>query len=46
LLDHLGYADAAAAIEAAVIADLSERTPGATRRTSQVGDEIAARVAG
>jgi 3-isopropylmalate dehydrogenase len=46
LLDHLGYADAAAAIEAAVIADLSERTPGATRRTSQVGDEIATRVAG
>ncbi|UFN45830.1 3-isopropylmalate dehydrogenase [Nocardioides okcheonensis] len=44
LLDHLGHADAAAAIEAAVLADLRERTPGATRRTSEVGDAIAARV--
>ncbi|WP_205474301.1 3-isopropylmalate dehydrogenase [Nocardioides sp. SYSU D00038] len=50
LLDHLGYADAAATIEAAVIADLAERTPGSGptggRRTSEVGDAIAARVAG
>jgi 3-isopropylmalate dehydrogenase len=46
LLDHLGYADAAAAIETAVIEDLAARTPGAARRTSEVGDAIAARVAG
>ena len=46
LLDHLGYADAAAAIETAVIDDLAARTPGTTRRTSEVGDAIAARVAG
>lgn len=44
LLDHLGHADAAAAIEAAVLADLSERAPGATRRTSEVGDAIAERL--
>jgi len=46
LLDHLGYAEAAAAIESAVLADLSERTPRTTRRTAEVGDAIAARVAG
>jgi 3-isopropylmalate dehydrogenase len=46
LLDHLGYADAAAVVETAAIADLAARTPGTTRRTSQVGDAIAARVAG
>jgi 3-isopropylmalate dehydrogenase len=46
LLDHLGYADAAAQVEAAVLADLADRTPGTTRRTSEVGDAIAARVAG
>ena len=45
LLDHLGHADAAAAVEAAAIADLAERTPAATRRTSEVGDAIAARLA-
>jgi 3-isopropylmalate dehydrogenase len=45
LLDHLGYAEAAAVVEAAVIADLAERVPGATRRTSEVGDSIAARLA-
>jgi 3-isopropylmalate dehydrogenase len=44
LLEHLGYDDAARAIESAVLADLSERVPGATRRTSQVGDAIAARL--
>ena len=44
LLDHLGHPDAAAAIEAAVLADLRERTPGSTRRTSEVGDAIAARL--
>jgi 3-isopropylmalate dehydrogenase len=50
LLDHLGYADAAATIESAVIEDLAARTPGAGptpgRRTSEVGDAIAARVVG
>ena len=46
LLDHLGYADAAATVERAVLADLADRTPGATRTTSQVGDAIAARAAG
>ena len=46
LLDHLGYADSAAAIERAAIDDLAARAPGTTRRTSEVGDAIAARVAG
>ena len=46
LLDHLGHADAAGVIEAAVMADLAERVPGASRRTAEVGDAIAARVAG
>lgn len=44
LLDHLGHSDAAAAIEAAVLADLTERAPGTSRRTSEVGDAIAARL--
>ena len=44
LLDHLGHPEAAARIEAAVLADLTERVPGTTRRTSEVGDAIAARV--
>ncbi len=46
LLDHLGHADASATVEAAVLADLAARTPGATRRTSEVGDAIAARASG
>jgi len=46
LLDHLGHPQAAARIEAAVLADLAERTPGQQRRTPEVGDAIAARVAG
>jgi len=45
LLRHLGHDDAAARIEAAVAADIAERTT-APRATSQVGDDIAARVAG
>jgi 3-isopropylmalate dehydrogenase len=45
MLDHLGLDEAAKKIEDAVIADLSERD-GAPRRTSEVGDAIAARVAG
>ncbi|WP_122817038.1 3-isopropylmalate dehydrogenase [Nocardioides pantholopis] len=46
LLDHLGHPEAARAIDDAVVADLAARTPGAPRRTSEVGDAIAARVAG
>jgi 3-isopropylmalate dehydrogenase len=46
LLDHLGHAEAAAGVETAVIADLAQRDPATTRRTSEVGDAIAARVAG
>lgn len=46
LLDHLGHTEAAAAVESAVVADLAERDPGSSRRTSEVGDAIAARVAG
>ncbi|MEV6975133.1 3-isopropylmalate dehydrogenase [Kitasatospora sp. NPDC093806] len=42
LLDHLGHAPEAARIEAAVAADLAERT--GTRTTAQVGDALAARV--
>ena len=49
LLDHLGYDDAATAVEDAVLAELAERAAtGETsaRRTAEVGDAIAARVAG
>ncbi|MBM9459217.1 3-isopropylmalate dehydrogenase [Nocardioides sp. zg-536] len=46
LLDHLGHPEAAAKIEAAVLADLTAREPGTQRRTPEVGDAIAARVAG
>jgi 3-isopropylmalate dehydrogenase len=46
LLDHLGYPEAATVVEDAAIADMAERAPGTTRRTSEVGDAIAARVAG
>ncbi len=45
LLDHLGHADAAAAIEAAVVADVAARQPGSIRSTAEVGDAIAERVA-
>ena len=44
LLDHLGHPEAAAAVEQAVLDDLSERA--AQGDTSEVGDAIAARVAG
>ena len=46
MLDHLGLEDAARTVEDAVIADLAAREPGSTRRTAEVGDAIAARVAG
>jgi 3-isopropylmalate dehydrogenase len=44
MLEHLGLEEAARKIEEAVIADLSERT--GTRSTAEVGDAVAARVAG
>ncbi|MCU1534352.1 MAG: 3-isopropylmalate dehydrogenase [Glaciihabitans sp.] len=43
LLDHLGFADAAARVSDAVRADLAGRT--ASRSTAAVGDAIAARLA-
>jgi 3-isopropylmalate dehydrogenase len=43
LLDHLGYAEAAKKIEAAVIADVENRN-GRERTTSAIGDAIAAAV--
>lgn len=46
LLDHLGHPEAARVIEDAVVADLAERADAAPRRTSEVGDAIASRVAG
>ena len=46
LLEHLGLDDAARAVEDAVVAELAARTPGAAVRTSEVGDAVAARVAG
>jgi 3-isopropylmalate dehydrogenase len=45
LLDHLGQAEAAAEVEAAVSGDLAERGDAA-RSTSEIGDALAARVAG
>ncbi len=46
LLAHLGHVDAAAAVDAAVAADLLERGAGTTARsTSEVGDALAARLA-
>jgi len=46
LLDHLGHPGAAAVVEAAVIADLADRSPATVRRTSEIGDAIASRVGG
>ena len=45
LLDHLGLDDAARAVETAVVADLAARDIGHVRRTAEIGDAIAARVA-
>jgi len=44
LLEHLGFPAEAAAVEAAVAADLTERS--GARSTSEVGDALAARVSG
>jgi 3-isopropylmalate dehydrogenase len=46
LLEHLGHADAARAVEAAVDADLAERASLGARSTSEIGDALAKRVAG
>jgi 3-isopropylmalate dehydrogenase len=45
LLEHLGLDKAATRVEHAVAGDLAERA-SATRRTTEIGDAIAARVAG
>ena len=44
LLDHIGEVEAAADVESAVAADLADRNGGA-RKTSEVGDAIAHRLA-
>jgi len=44
MLDHLGHPDAAAAVEAAIVADLAERDPGRPRTTTDIGDAVAARL--
>jgi tartrate dehydrogenase/decarboxylase/D-malate dehydrogenase len=44
LLEHLGLEDAARAVDEAVVADLATREAGTARRTSEVGDAIAARL--
>jgi 3-isopropylmalate dehydrogenase len=48
MLDHLGLGDAARNVEAAVLADLTDRSEhgSSSRRTSEVGDAIAARISG
>ena len=46
LLDHLGLSEAATQVEAAVAADLAERDQSVRRSTQEVGEALAARVAG
>jgi 3-isopropylmalate dehydrogenase len=46
LLEHLGFDEAARAVERAVVDDLASRQPGAARRTAETGDAVAARLAG
>ena len=47
LLEHLGHADDAARVEAAVVADVAERAAaGRVRSTAEVGKDLAARIAG
>ncbi|MBW1604450.1 3-isopropylmalate dehydrogenase [Streptomyces sp. JJ66] len=46
LLRHLGLEDEAARIEEAVTADLTARAGAAARSTDEIGDALAARVAG
>jgi 3-isopropylmalate dehydrogenase len=46
LLEHLGLDKASRSVEDAVVAELAGRDPASTVRTAEVGDAIAARVAG
>jgi 3-isopropylmalate dehydrogenase len=46
LLAHLGHPEAARRVEDAVGAELAGRTPGAAVRTAEIGDRLAAAVAG
>jgi len=46
LLEHVGEHEASVAVEAAVAADLAARSAFGRRSTAEVGDAIAARVAG
>lgn len=45
LLDHLGRSEDARRVEAAVGAEVAERTPGEPVKTAAVGDAVAARLA-
>lgn len=42
LLEQLGHSESAARVNAAVAAELASRSPGATLRTEEVGDRLAA----
>ncbi|RAO26284.1 3-isopropylmalate dehydrogenase [Micromonospora saelicesensis] len=42
LLEQLGHSESAARVNAAVAAELASRVPGATLRTEEVGDRLAA----
>ncbi len=44
MLEHLGFDAEAQRVEEAVVAHLAARTPGSGRRTSEVGDDIVARL--
>jgi 3-isopropylmalate dehydrogenase len=44
LLEHLGLDDAARTVESAVVDELASRDNGPARRTSEIGDAVAARV--
>jgi 3-isopropylmalate dehydrogenase len=46
LLEHLGLDKAASRVEQAVAADLAERAGRVPRSTAEIGDALAARVAG
>ena len=46
MLEHLGHDEAAARVETAVVEDLAARVDGARGSTSEIGDSIAARLAG
>jgi 3-isopropylmalate dehydrogenase len=46
LLDHVGLPEAAAQVDAAVAADVAERSALGPRSTTEIGDALAGRVAG